>query len=71
MSECTVFSLNDSLNKGNGTLIDVREFAEYAGGRVKGAKLLPLGEIEKRHSEIDQAKPIYVMCRSGNRSAQA
>lgn len=47
MSECTVLTLNDELSKGKGTLIDVREYAEFAGGRVTGAKLVPLGEIEK------------------------
>ncbi len=71
MSECTVLTLNEELNKGNGMLLDVREYAEYASGRVMGAELLPLGEIESRHKEIDTSKPIYVMCRSGNRSAQA
>jgi len=71
MRECTVFTLNEELKKGNGMLLDVREYAEYAGGRVMGAELLPLGEIETRHKEIDTSKPIYVMCRSGNRSTQA
>ena len=40
-------------------------------GGLLEQKLLPLGEIETRHAEIDRSKPIYVMCRSGNRSAQA
>ncbi len=71
MSECTVLMLNEKLSKGDGSLVDVREYAEFAGGRIAGAKLLPLGEIENRHSEIDATKPIYVMCRSGNRSAKA
>ena len=29
-------------------LIDVREFAEFAAGRIAGARLLPLAEIESR-----------------------
>ena len=52
-------------------LVDVREFAEYAGGRAPGAKLIPLGEVERRHEEIDREKPVYVICRSGRRSAEA
>jgi rhodanese-related sulfurtransferase len=52
-------------------LVDVREYAEYAGGRVNGAKLLPLGDLEKRHAELDHTKPIYVMCRTGRRSGEA
>ncbi len=71
MSECTVLTLNEKLEIEDLHLIDVREYAEYAGGRVEGSKLLPLGDIEKRHKEIDHSKPIYVMCRTGNRSGQA
>lgn len=71
MSECTVLGLKEKLMSGDIHLIDVREPAEFAGGRVPGAKLIPLGEIEKRHKELDHNKPIYVMCRSGVRGAKA
>ncbi len=71
MSECTVFTLNEKLENEDVNLLDVREYAEFAGGRIKEAKLLPLGEIERRHAELDHTKPIYVMCRTGNRSARA
>ncbi|NNE97913.1 MAG: rhodanese-like domain-containing protein [Pyrinomonadaceae bacterium] len=71
MSECTVLTLSEKLEKEDLHLVDVREYSEFAGGRVEGAKLLPLGEVERRHKEIDHSKPIYVMCRSGNRSAKA
>lgn len=71
MNECTVLGLKESLGKSNITLVDVREFPEYSSARVKGAKLIPLGEIEKRHQEIDHNHTVYVMCRSGNRSSQA
>ena len=71
MSECTVLTLNEKLGNEDLNLVDVREYAEFAGGRIEGAKLLPLGELEKRHSELDHSKPIYVMCRTGNRSGQA
>lgn len=71
MSECTVLTLNEKLGKEDLHLVDVREYAEYAGGRVEGARLLPLGELEKRHVELDHTKPVYVMCRTGNRSGRA
>ncbi|MCB1025089.1 MAG: rhodanese-like domain-containing protein [Acidobacteria bacterium] len=71
MSECTVLTLNEKLGSEEIHLVDVREHVENAAGRIEGAKLMPLGEIEKRHSELDHHKPIYVFCRSGNRSAQA
>ncbi len=71
MSECTVLTLNEALDKDKGILVDVREYAEFAGGRVAGAKLVPLGELESRHAELDHDQPIYVMCRTGNRSGKA
>ena len=71
MSECTVLTLNEKLGSEDLHLVDVREYAEFAGGRISGAKLLPLGELEKRSAELDHTKPIYVMCRTGNRSGQA
>ena len=71
MSECTVLGLREVLENGEVHLIDVRERVEFAGGRIAGASLLPLGELERRHSEIDHSKPIYVMCRTGRRSAEA
>lgn len=71
MSECTVLTLNEKLKNDEIHLMDVREAVEFAGGRISGAKLLPLGEIERRSAEIDHNKPIYVMCRSGRRSSAA
>lgn len=53
------------------TLVDVREYPEYAAGRVPGSRLIPLGELERRAAELDRNKPIYVMCRSGRRSSEA
>jgi rhodanese-related sulfurtransferase len=71
MSECTVVGLREVLENGEVHLVDVREQVEFAGGRVAGASLLPLAELEARHSELDHTKPIYVMCRAGRRSAEA
>jgi sulfur dioxygenase len=54
-------------------VVDVREPAEFNGplGHVRGATLLPLGELQERSGELDKDKPIVVVCRSGARSAQA
>ena len=71
MSECTVLTLSEKIGKEDFHLVDVREYAEFAGGRVAGAKLVPLGELETRHAELDHSKPIYVMCRTGRRSSEA
>ncbi len=71
MSECTVLTLKEKLDGDDIKLVDVREHAEFAGGRVEGADIIPLGELEKRHGELDHSKPIYVMCRTGRRSGEA
>jgi len=51
-------------------LVDVREPAEWAEtGVPQGAYLIPLGELERRApSELEADRPVYVICRSGNRS---
>jgi len=71
MVECDVSELKNSLQNGARNLIDVREYAEFAGGRVKGAKLIPLGDIEKRYAEIEPDKPAFLICRSGKRASEA
>ena len=38
--ECDVRELQNDLDAGAGALIDVREFPEFAGGRVPKAKLI-------------------------------
>lgn len=54
-------------------VLDVREPAEFAMGVIAGAVLIPLGQVEKRLAELDGFKnqPMYVVCGSGGRSAQA
>ena len=54
-------------------IVDVREPAEFTGplGHIAGAKLIPLGELQTRSTEIVQEKPVVTVCRAGSRSAQA
>lgn len=66
-------SLEEVLQSGNYTLIDVREPMELMmDGEIDGAKNIPLGEVEERKDEIlNLEKPVILFCRSGNRSGQA
>ena len=50
------------------TVIDVREPAEYVEGHVPGAMLIPLAQLPARKAEVANDGPVYVICRSGNRS---
>jgi rhodanese-related sulfurtransferase len=64
--------LNVRLAGGDGVqLVDVRGPGEYASGRIGGARLLPLEELERRAGELDRARPVVCVCRSGKRSVQA
>jgi adenylyltransferase/sulfurtransferase len=51
-------------------LLDVREPHEYQIANI-GARLIPLGEIPKRMSELNRNEEIVVHCKSGMRSAKA
>jgi len=52
-------------------LIDVRQPEEWAFAKIEGAKLIPLGEILNRVSEIDEARETVLHCKMGMRSARA
>ncbi|AWR87955.1 MULTISPECIES: rhodanese-like domain-containing protein [Thermaceae] len=52
-------------------VLDVREPYEYAEGHVPGSTLLPLGQVAARAGQLPKDAPVYVICRSGNRSVQA
>ncbi len=51
-------------------LLDVREKFEYDICRIPGSKLIPLGELPSRMSELDSADDIVLQCKSGVRSAK-
>lgn len=53
--------------------VDVRGQHEFDGplGRVRGALLIPLPELEARARELPRGKPLLLVCRSGARSAKA
>jgi glyoxylase-like metal-dependent hydrolase (beta-lactamase superfamily II)/rhodanese-related sulfurtransferase len=60
-------------NAGAVQVLDVREPDEYTGplGHIRGAKLIPLGELTSRTGELDKTRPVVAVCRAGGRSAQA
>jgi molybdopterin/thiamine biosynthesis adenylyltransferase/rhodanese-related sulfurtransferase len=52
-------------------LVDVREPFEYDICNIPGSKLIPLGELPARLSELDSADDIVLHCKVGGRSAKA
>jgi rhodanese-related sulfurtransferase len=52
------------------TLLDVREDAEWVAGHAPDAVHIPMGELVDRLQELPAEDPLYVICRSGGRSAR-
>ena len=59
------------LVENNAYIVDVRERGEYANGYIKGSKNVPLSELRERTNEIPKDKPVYLHCRTGQRSYNA
>jgi glyoxylase-like metal-dependent hydrolase (beta-lactamase superfamily II)/rhodanese-related sulfurtransferase len=55
----------------NALLLDVREPAEYARGRVPGAVSLPQADLATRLDELPRGRAIVTICRSGARSLRS
>lgn len=50
------------------TLLDVRTEQEYESGHMEGFQNIPVDALRDRLGEIEQGKPVYVICQSGLRS---
>lgn len=72
MQEITATELKQRLDAGEDIqIIDVRQPDEYAFAKIEGTKLIPLGEVIARMSEIDESRETVVHCKMGGRSAKA
>lgn len=49
-------------------LLDVRELVEWSAGHDPVAVHMPMARVPSDHGQLDRARPILVICRSGNRS---
>lgn len=59
------------LVESNAYIIDVRERKEYEAGHLINAINIPLSEIRQRANEIPKDRPVYLHCRSSQRSYYA
>ena len=71
--ELTVDEFEKESSKKGALIIDVRTKGEYAQGHLKNALLMPIDELQRRLGELEKYKdaPVYLYCRSGNRSSSA
>lgn len=70
----TCEQLNDLCNRKNVELIDVRTPVEFREVHSVHARNVPLDSLDPQavlESRTDLESPIYVICRSGNRSSKA
>jgi rhodanese-related sulfurtransferase len=61
------------INREKAVVIDVCEPEEFAAGHVKGAKNLPLGQLEERLPSLvkNKAVPVILVCAKGPRAQRA
>jgi rhodanese-related sulfurtransferase len=67
MAEITVTETDQ--RRTTACILDVREDFEVEEGMIPGALHIPMGQLQARLGELDQAVPVIAVCRSGNRSA--
>jgi hydroxyacylglutathione hydrolase len=53
------------------TVLDVRGEGEWAGGRIKEAMHIFVGELEQRLNEVPRSKPVACICSTGLRASLA
>jgi len=71
ITKIDVETLQNRLENKEIILLDVREVDEYEGGHIEGSVNAPLSSLNETELPYPKDEPIYVICRSGNRSAQA
>ncbi len=62
----------EALDKSSALVIDIRETSEHATGVAKGAKLIPMSQLNQRITEIPKAnnQPVLLICNTQNRSSK-
>jgi rhodanese-related sulfurtransferase len=61
-----------SLNNGHKPFIlDVRQPEEFRLGHISGAKMIPLGELNRRLDEVPKGREVVCICATGHRSVPA
>jgi rhodanese-related sulfurtransferase len=67
----TPSQLNELLHRGEVQLIDVRQRDEHDAARIRGGRLIELGDLAAQATTIAGDRPVVLYCHSGGRSAWA
>jgi len=68
---CSVHELRAKINAGTVTLVDVREYPEYAEAHIAGARLVPLQSLRQNPELVGGGEDVFLLCRSGRRAQEA
>jgi rhodanese-related sulfurtransferase len=68
--EIDIAGLAEKLDEG-ASVFDVRQPDEYEEAHVPGVVLIPLNDVPDRVGEFPTDATVYVICKSGGRSAKA
>jgi rhodanese-related sulfurtransferase len=60
-----------ALDRDKGKLVDVRTPAEFGEVHAQGALNVPLGDLGAESFPVAKDEPVYLLCRSGSRAAEA
>ena len=52
-------------------VVDIRPNDQYQRGTFPGAVNIPMAELEERRKELDEAKTIYMLRHTGDRSQES
>lgn len=69
--EVDIHRVETALTDPDVQIIDCREQDEWDQAHLDGTTLIPLGSLPSRLGELDPARPLIVVCRSGARSLVA
>jgi rhodanese-related sulfurtransferase len=51
-------------------ILDVRDMEDFKNSHIPGAKSIPLTDLEKRYSELNQDSPLLIVCNRGGQKSQ-
>jgi len=68
---CSAAEARERLSRGEGVLVDVREYPEWAAAHVEGGRLVPLGELRARPEAVGDAGTVFLLCAGGRRAREA
>jgi rhodanese-related sulfurtransferase len=71
ISEVTPAEALPSTSAAYSQFIDVRTNEEYAAGHADRARNIPLDQLAAKLDVLEKNEPVYLICRTDNRSSQA